>query len=359
VSARLALGAVAALAGLAALRARQGSRSQSDQHRLNDLPYDMIDIVPEGLWTLGVGTDEAQSLIEKNPILPITMQPMDLLWSKVRQSFPGADLQGAPADLWAEDHWDDRGPPHVTQLCRLLTLLLPTRADRQDPERIRDRLLSGDVKPRWERDPSARTWENANRDTQVVVGLQPRSAPTPANIGTVEGTFNLPPAIFIEGDFWDGRHRLFAARLAGLSHFPVVDLADLKGSETLQQGSSNEDQKRLYHGGAEPVNSPAPGTFFSSSSKSAADYARYGSDQVRRTPQGGFVSVFTLNPGARIERFEAFEDAYRSYRVSSTKALARTAVAKGRADLIQVYDEHIVVNPGVVTFLSSNFVERS
>jgi hypothetical protein len=278
----------------------------------------------------------------------------------VRHSFPGADLQGAPADLWTEEHWDERGPPHVTQLGRLLALLLPTQADRQDPERIRDRLLSGDVEPRWEKgqDLRAQDW-TGDRYTWVVAGLQPRSAPTPASIGTKESAFNLPPAIFIEGDFWDGRHRLFAARLAGLSHFPVVDLADLKGSEALPQGSSNEDQNRLYHGGAEPVISPAPGTFFSSSIQSAADYARYGSDQVRRTPQRGLVSVFTLNPGARIERFEAFKDAYRSYRVSSTKALARAAVAKRRADVIQVYDEHIVVNPGVITFLSSHFVERS
>jgi hypothetical protein len=63
-SARLAVGAAAALAGLAALRAGGGSRSLEDRHRLLDLPYDMIDIVPEGLWTLGVGTSEAQKLIK-------------------------------------------------------------------------------------------------------------------------------------------------------------------------------------------------------------------------------------------------------------------------------------------------------
>lgn len=227
-SAYLALGAAAALAGLSALRAGSGSRSLEDRHRLLDLPYDMIDIVPEGLWTLGVGTSESQRLIKKNPILRIKMQPMDLLWSKVRHSFPGSDLQGAPADLWTEEHWDERGPPHVAQLGRLLALLLPTQADRQDPERIRDRLLSGDVEPRWEKEQDLRAQDwTGDRYTWVVAGLQPRSAPTPASIGTKEGAFNLPPAIFIEGDFWDGRHRLFAARLAGLSHFPAIDLIDL------------------------------------------------------------------------------------------------------------------------------------
>jgi ParB-like chromosome segregation protein Spo0J len=44
----------------------------------------------------------------------------------------------------------------------------------------------------------------------------------------MEGAFNLPPAIFIEGDFFDGRHRLFAARMAGLSHFPVINLEEMK-----------------------------------------------------------------------------------------------------------------------------------
>jgi hypothetical protein len=226
-SAHLALGAAAALAGLSALRAGSGSRSLEDRHRLLDLPDDMIDIVPDGLCTLGVDISEAQRLIKKNPILRIKMQPMDLLWSKVRHRFPGSDLQGAPADLWTEKHWDYRGPPHVVQLHHFLLLLLPTHADQRDPERIRDRLLSGDVEPRWGQDLLARTWEDADRDMEVVVGLRRRSAPTPASIGTIEGVFNLPPAIFIEGDFWDGRHRLFAARLAGLSHFPVIDLIDL------------------------------------------------------------------------------------------------------------------------------------
>ena len=358
-SAHLALGAAAALAGLSALRARQGGGSQSDQPRLIDFPYDMRDTIWGGICGLGMDPDEADILIQANPIIPITMQPMRLLWPKVRRSFPGIDSRGAPANLWTEEHWDHRGPPHVMQFYSLLRLLLPDQGDRQNPARIRDRLLARDAEPQWQRNPSLPTWEDTARDTRVVVGLRPRSAPTQAHIGTMEGVFNLPPAIFMSVDFLDGRHRLFAARLAGLSHFPVVNLADLKGSEALPQGSSNEDQKRLYHGGAEPVISPAPGTFFSSSIQSAADYARYGSDQVRRTPQRGLVSVFTLNPGARIERFEAFKDAYRSYRVSSTKALARAAVAKRRADVIQVYDEHIVVNPGVITFLSSHFVERS
>jgi hypothetical protein len=239
-SAHLALGAAAALAGLAALRGRQGSRSQPDRHRLNDLPDDMRDILLAGLYELGLNDGKAEDLAQTNPILPITMQPMHLLWPKVRKSFPGVDRQGVPADLWTEDHWDDRGPPHVMQLHKLLCLLLPTQEDRQNPARIRDRLLAGDAAPRWQRDPSAQIWEDADRDTEVVVGLRPRPAPRQAHIGTVEGIFNLPPAVFMNGDFFDGRHRLFAARLAGLSHFPVVDVADLEGAASPSRSISME-----------------------------------------------------------------------------------------------------------------------
>ena len=240
-SAHLALGAVAALAGLAALRARQGSRSQSDQHRLSDLPYDMRDIVWGGICGLGIDPDEADILIQANPILPITIQPMRLLWPKVRRSFPGVDdLRGVPADLWTEEHWDDRGPPHVRRLYSLLRLLLPTQEDRQNPARIRDRLLARDAEPQWQRDPSLWTWGDTDRDTMVVAGLRPRSAPTQARIGTVEGVFNLPPAIFMAGDFLDGRHRLFAARLVGLSHFPVVDVVDLESVANPSSSSSME-----------------------------------------------------------------------------------------------------------------------
>jgi hypothetical protein len=73
-----------------------------------------------------------------------------------------------------------------------------------------------------------------------VVGLLPRFVPTQARIGTVEGVFNLPPAVFVNGDFFDGRHRLFAARLAGLSHFPVVDVVDLEGAASPSRSSSME-----------------------------------------------------------------------------------------------------------------------
>ena len=74
----------------------------------------------------------------------------------------------------------------------------------------------------------------------IVVGLRPRPAPRQARIGTLEGVFNLPPAIFVEGDFFDGRHRLFAARLAGLSHFPVVDVVDLEGAASPSRSNSME-----------------------------------------------------------------------------------------------------------------------
>jgi hypothetical protein len=62
--------------------------------------------------------------------------------------------------------------------------------------------------------------------TEIVVGLKSR----PRTASHTEGAFNLPPAIFSGEVFIDGRHRLFAARLAGLSHFPVVDLMGLRAA---------------------------------------------------------------------------------------------------------------------------------
>ena len=358
-SAHLALGAAAALAGLAAISKRRGE--QTDEHHLLDLPYDMHEIVTEGLYTIGVDVDEAERLIESNPVAPIKMQSMNQVWPKIRKSFPGVDHRGAPADLWRESRWDHRGPPHVVQLHQFLLLLLPTHADRRDPGRIRDRLLAGDVERRWGQDLLARTWEDADRDMQAVVGLRRRSAPTPARIGTIEGIFNVPPAIFAEGDFLDGRHRLFAARLAGLSHFPIIDLADLARPRAAPRapGSSNLNGRQLHHGGPALVRAPKPGTFFSSSMKSAVDYARYGPNQSRRTPQRGVVSTVVLSPDANVERFDSFQSAYDAYQVSSSMSLARKAVVQGRADVVQIYDEHIIVNPEKVTFLRSMTVEPS
>jgi GNAT superfamily N-acetyltransferase len=119
---------------------------------------------------------------------------------------------------------------------------------------------------------------------------------------------------------------------------------------------SHPKRQRLYHGGPDWVHEPRPGTFFSSSVEGALAYARYGPDQRRRTPEDGVISVFALDPAAKVQRFSSFADAYEAYRVSSTQGLARMARLRRRADVVQVYDEHIVVNPTVLTYLGFNLV---
>ena len=119
---------------------------------------------------------------------------------------------------------------------------------------------------------------------------------------------------------------------------------------------SHPKRRRLYHGGPDWVVEPRPGAFFSDKIEGAIDYARRGPDQRRRTPEDGVISVFALDPMAKIQRFDSFADAYKAYRVSSTQALGRMARLRRRADVVQVYDENIVVNPGVLTYLGFNLV---
>ncbi len=160
-----------------------------------------------------------------------------------------------------------------------------------------------------------------------------------------------------------GRHHLLDApyRLAGLNQSTVTDLADIVNQQTASRspGASNLNTRELHHGGPTLVKAPKPGTFFSSSMESAVDYARYGPNQSRRTPQRGVVSTVVLSPDANVERFDSFQRAYDAYQASSSTSLARKAVAQGRADVVQIYDEHIIVNPKKVTFLRSMIVEPS
>lgn len=157
-----------------------------------------------------------------------------------------------------------------------------------------------------------------------------------------------------------GGHHLLDApySLAGLSRLPVINLAGMQ-TASRPPGSSNLNTRELHHGGPTLVEAPKPGTFFSSSMESAVDYARYGPNQSRRTPQRGVVSTVVLSPDANVERFDSFQRAYDAYQASSSTSLARKAVAQGRADVVQIYDEHIIVNPKKVTFLRSMIVEPS
>ena len=217
----LALGAVAALAGIAALSGRRGSAGLLGFH-LSDLPPDMHELVFYGLRDAGLSAGEAEDLMKAEPPLHVELRALDGVWPEIRRSFKGRDRAGVPIDLWAEEHWDYRGPPHVEQLRRYLELLLPTPAARRDAAQIQARLLGGDAAPIWTKRTPARVWEDADRDADPVVSLRPRSPSDPPS-----WAFNLPPALFAGPTFVDGRHRIFAARMAGLSHFPVVDLLEL------------------------------------------------------------------------------------------------------------------------------------
>jgi hypothetical protein len=96
--------------------------------------------------------------------------------------------------------------------------------------------------------------------------------------------------------------------------------------------------------------------FLAGSVEGAIDYARYGPDQRRRTPGDGVISVFALDPAARVQSFGSFAEAYEHYSVTSTKRLAFWATRRRQADVVQVRDEHIVVNPAVLTYLGFNLV---
>jgi len=107
---------------------------------------------------------------------------------------------------------------------------------------------------------------------------------------------------------------------------------------------------RLYHGGREVVHKLRPGSFASDRIRGAFDYARYGPNQQGRRG-AGFLSVFDVASSASIESYNSFADAYKAHGVQGTMALARAAKKRGSPDLVQVYDEVIVVNPRVLSFI--------
>ena len=120
---------------------------------------------------------------------------------------------------------------------------------------------------------------------------------------------------------------------------------------------SRAEEVILYHGGAGEVRSPRAGTFLTPDPETAATYARYGPNQHRRTPQDGVVSSYAVNPGASIQRFPSFGEAYAHYGVRSTPSLARAATRRNEADLVAVYDERILVRPAAIRWLGAKPVQ--
>ena len=125
----------------------------------------------------------------------IQARPIDEVWREIRREFPGEDdSRGRPVDLTAETHWDGRGADHVHRLVTTLSRLVPP-SERQDPAAIL---------ARW--------------------------------IGDGERPAALGPLTFLSrdnarvGEFYDGRHRAFAARLAGFAYVPVMNLAQFARS---------------------------------------------------------------------------------------------------------------------------------
>lgn len=72
------------------------------------------------------------------------------------------------------------------------------------------------------------------------------------------------------------------------------------------------------------------------------------------------MNEYELSPMARVRRFDSFSDAYSYYGVRSgtgaTYKLAKAAVKEGGTDLIVVYDELILVNPDVISYVDSQRV---
>ena len=153
-------------------------------------------------------------------VLAVTIRPLDDAWRLFRAVFPGRDIGGNPAAPDAEDHWDERGPAHVVTLMNLLEAVFPDPAT-ATPE---------DVLQKWMREDRAVTYEEPEFDPDFddVPPGHSTLASTVQTIGPPHPGMLLPPLVVDADGFVDGRHRIYAARLAGLRYVPVLDLSQLE-----------------------------------------------------------------------------------------------------------------------------------
>jgi len=166
----------------------------------------------------------------------VSAVPMDWFWAKaLRRNFEGLDDKtGRPVDLDAETHWDERGPALVMEMVQLIGTYHPTQRD--NPQAILDAWLNSPTRfSQWEKSPADRSWKDASgmqhyssayltTEAAKLIGFRPDTK------GELKGRMAVPPVFIDSRDdnpFVDGRHRAFAARILGLSHIPVVDLAQV------------------------------------------------------------------------------------------------------------------------------------
>jgi len=136
--------------------------------------------------------------------------PIDEVYRELRRNFSGLDSpMGTPAALQIEKHWDDRGPAQVFNIVHYIGAIVPP-SKKDDPRFILNAWLS-----------SGPGFSEGWYDDQGYWHVRPD--PKGQSPGMA-----IPPVIFHNRDFIDGRHRIFAARIAGLKFIPLIDLADLR-----------------------------------------------------------------------------------------------------------------------------------
>jgi len=114
----------------------------------------------------------------------------------------------------------------------------------------------------------------------------------------------------------------------------------------------------LWRGTPRPEKKVKPGTFMTDQKKTALDYVFYGANQWKSSAEPGYLSKYLLASSANLQRFMSFQEAYEHYNVKgvrgkSTLKLAKKAVKRKEADIVVVYEEWIVVNPGAVKLLDT------
>ncbi len=175
--------------------------------KVANLPHDMRVLLDDFLHEVYWPKDRSDP--PKLPdSLPVYLVPVESLYRQVQH-----------------DGWDDRGPKHVAKLRRAMRAALNLR-----PE---DSPGTSEA----HRTPAA----IARAFLQLVPDERAGAAP-----GAM--VTRIPPVVVRDGEnFWDGRHRLFAAYHLGLTHLPAVDIEDFgghSGSRSLTLTPSLVDERK-------------------------------------------------------------------------------------------------------------------